>query len=131
MKKHEILAHWEGLEPNQEVAMSEVPYKHKGSTYDQDGIRLTGSKRFIDSVLSNLKGLLDYENGESRLQVVYQESRDRDTQGLTGTYNCYIQVHERGHEAKMCNAFVEGAKTRNFARYNGMAQDMIETAMNR
>jgi len=103
MKKAEILTHWNSIEPDQKIKIAEVPYKHRGSTYDQDGIRLTGSKEFIDSVLSRIKELLSYENHVSRLQLVYKESHDRKTQAKLGSYNCYIQVHERGGQAKMIN----------------------------
>jgi len=104
MKKAEILSHWNQIEPDQKIKISQVPYKHTGSTYAEDGIRLTGSRGFIDSVLSNLKELLQHENGSTRLQLNYQESKDRETGIPTGSYNCYIQVHERGSEAKMVNA---------------------------
>ena len=104
MRKREILNHWQAIEPYQPIQINSVLYKHEGSTYAEDGIRLTGSQEFIDSVLSRLKDLLDHENGSTRLQLNYQPSKDSKTQELTGSYNCYIQVHERGGEAKMVNA---------------------------
>ena len=110
MKKAEVLAHWAKLKPNQPVKPEPVPYKHEGSTYDECGIRITGTQEFIDSVLSRLQDLLGYEGGETRLQVVYQPAKDRKTGKLTGSYSAYIQVHERGPEAKMMNAFLAGAK---------------------
>jgi len=108
MKKAQILDHWNGIEPNQDIKINQVPYKHQGSTYAEDGIRLTGSRVFIDSVLSRFKDLLNHENGNTRLQLNYQESKDRQTGHPTGSYNCYIQVHERGGEAKMVNAMFGG-----------------------
>jgi len=110
MKKAEVLAHWAKLEPNQAVKPEPVPYKHKGSTYDECGIRITGTRKFIDSVLSRLKDLLPYEGGETRLQVVYAEAKDRQTGKPTGSWTAYVQVHERGPEAKMMNAFLAGAR---------------------
>ena len=103
MRKAQILDHWQKIEANQQIKINSVPYKHTGSTYTEDGIRLTGSKPFIDSVLSRLKDLLAHENCNTRLQLNYQESKDRETQQLTGSWNCYIQVHERGREAKIVN----------------------------
>jgi hypothetical protein len=50
--------------------------------------------------------LLEYENGTTRLQVVYKQSLDRETQAELGSWNCYLQVHERGKEAQMINAYV-------------------------
>ena len=108
MKKAEILEHWHRIPGNQPVYMHPVPYKHEGSTYDQDGIRITGSKQFIDSVLSKLKDLLGCEDDNTRLQLVYKRSVDKDTGEELDSYNCYIQVHERGREARMCNAFIRG-----------------------
>jgi len=116
------------LQPDAPVMMQEVPYKHKGSTYDQDGIRLTGSKQFIDSVLSNMKELLDFESDTTRLQLVYKRSTDNKTGAEIDGYNCYIQVHERGGEAKMMNAFISSIKHKNNA-YQVAAEDMIQEAM--
>lgn len=104
MKKEEFLTHFAAIPDNQKLNICAVPYKHQGSTYAEDGIRITGSRDFIDSVLSRVKDLLDAENGETRLQVVYKESLDRETQTPLNSWNCYLQVHERGHEAKMVNA---------------------------
>ena len=104
MKKAQILEYWQNIEANQSINPEPVEYKHKGSTYACDGIRITGSQEFIDSVLSRLKDLLEYENDDTRLQLNYQESQDRGTGEPLGSYNCYIQVHERGREARMANA---------------------------
>lgn len=103
MKKAEFLNHWTSIPANQDILPTPIEYKHKGSTYDRDGIRITGSTEFIDSVLSKLKQMLAYESNTTRLQVVYKESIDRETGIPTGSYNCYIQVHERGQEAKAMN----------------------------
>ena len=130
MNKEQIVNHWQGLKSNQPIAISPVPYKHQGSTYAEDGIRITGSKPFIDSVLSRLKDLLEHENSDTRLQLVYKQSVDKDTGVELPSFNCYIQVHERGHEARMCNAFIDGIKQRNFSKYNGMANNMVREALN-
>ena len=103
MQKKEFLDHFKAIAPNQAIKVSAVPYKHKGSTYDQDGIRITGSRAFIDSVLSRLTDLLAHENGRTRLQVVYKESVDRETGVSLDSWNCYLQVHQRGGEAVFMN----------------------------
>jgi len=104
MKKKEFLEHWHGLEAHQPVNPEPVPYKHQGSTYDQDGIRITGSREFVESVLSRMKDLLRFEGPTTRLQVVFKETVDRETGVPTGTWNCYVQVHERGREAAYVNS---------------------------
>jgi hypothetical protein len=99
MKKAEILAHWKSLSGRQELAPRPVPYQHQGSTYGQDGVRITGSRAFIDSVLSRLTDLLAFENGRTRLQVSYQPASDRETGRPLGSWSCYVQVRERGAQA--------------------------------
>ena len=103
MKKKEILEHWQSMKQRRHLAPKPVPYKHKGSTFDEDGIRITGSKDFIDAVLSRLTELLSCENAETRLQLSYQQAKDKNTGNLLDSYTCYIQVHERGDEAKIAN----------------------------
>ncbi|GAG66532.1 unnamed protein product [marine sediment metagenome] len=103
MRKAEFLDHWQKIEADQKINITPVRYKHQGSTYAKDGIRLTGSRQFIDSMLSKLKELLDHENHTTRLQVAYKESLDKDTGYALGSWNCYIQVHERGQEAQIMN----------------------------
>ena len=119
MLKSEILEHWQKIDKGQPLAISPVPYKHTGSTYAEDGIRITGSEEFIDSVLSRITDLLDYESDTTRLQLVYKESQDRETGVPLNSFNCYIQVHERGGEAQIMNAIVRGARERNQARRQG------------
>ena len=101
MRKNQALNHWNKLETDQALKPVPVPYKHTGSTYGQDGIRITGSPEFIDSVLSKLKDLLQYENGETRLQLVYNQITCKKSGLKMNTHNCYYQVHERGNEAKI------------------------------
>jgi hypothetical protein len=108
MRKQQILEHWKGLRPNQPIKPRVVPYKHEGSTFDQDGIRITGTPEFIDSVLSRLQDLLKLENTQTRLQVSYQQANDKKTGLPLGTYTAYIQVHQRGREAAAVNEFASG-----------------------
>ncbi len=96
MEKKPFLKHWSKLRANQKLDPRPVRYSHEGSTYAEDGIRITGSKAFVDSVLSRLKDLLAYESDGTRLQVVYQRSTDRESGKALLSYNCYIQVHQRG-----------------------------------
>ena len=106
MKKAEILTHWSAIAAEgvtRDLVPSPVPYKHEGSTYQEDGIRITGSREWIDSVLSRLSDMLEYEANGTRLQLNYQPSKDRETGELLGSWNCYVQVHERGPDAAAVN----------------------------
>ena len=106
LRKADFLEYWRQLEPQQIIRPCPVPYKHSGTTYAQDGIRITGSRAFVDSVISRLQDLLQHENAVTRLQVVYKQTVDRETGRPIDAWNCYIQVHERGGEAKMVNLFM-------------------------
>ena len=105
MRKKEIMQHWGALEPNQPLHPCPVQYKHEGSTYHCDGVRITGSRAWIDAVLSRLKDLLEFENTQTRLQLSYQEATDKEARLPMGTYYCYVQIHQRGGEAQMVNAY--------------------------
>ncbi len=96
MEKKAFLKHWSGIRANQKLRPKAVLYRHAGSTYAEDGVRITGSKVFVDSVLSRLKDFLTYEGDGTRLQTVYKRSTDRDSGKTLTSYNCYVQVHERG-----------------------------------
>lgn len=107
LRKEQFLAYWSGMKRRRKLAPAPVPYKHIGSTYAEDGIRITGSRKFVDAVLSRLTELLAFENDSTRLQVVYKQTLDRDTGRPIDSWNCYIQVHERGPEAhQMVNRLI-------------------------
>jgi len=104
VEKKPFLKHWTKLRANQKLDPRPVRYSHEGSTYAEDGIRITGSKAFVDSVLSRLKDLLKFESDTTRLQVVYKKSTDRESGRTMSSYNCYVQVHQRGGSTKKENA---------------------------
>ena len=113
IKKDEALAVWRALPENQTLRPVPIVYKHKGSTIDEDGIRICGSRPFIESVLSRLKPLLAYEGAETRIGIAFSEICDRETGAVIhGRFRCSVQVHERGDEAKHFNRIVEGIRAR-------------------
>ena len=95
-KKQQIQGFWAGLKPNLPLKMDAIPYDHKGSTILQDGIRITGSKEFIASVLSRLKEFLLYENPNSKLVISYRQQAKSLIQGNRDSYLFYLQVKNRG-----------------------------------
>ncbi len=113
LDKDTFLKHFRSLRKRQSIKPAPMPYKHSGSSYSEDGIRITGSREFIDSVLSHLTELLDYENEETRLDVNYTEqvAKTKDSSGKPvygqqgiNSWVCYLKVAERGHEAKYFRA---------------------------
>ncbi len=75
MKKDDIVRHIKGLRPNQPIKSKGISPTHKGSTFTEDGIRITGTREFVDSVLSHLKPVLDVESETHELKLVYTQSR--------------------------------------------------------
>jgi hypothetical protein len=103
--KQTILDHWDSLDPDQPLAITPIDSKHKGTTYTEDTIRLTGSKEFIDSVLAHIKGMLEYNGNGCRLEPIYMQTVTRvmNDEGklvpgeLTGSYAFYCKVKSRGN----------------------------------
>jgi len=97
--KAQIMQFWQGLQPTMPLAMQPVPYEHEGSTYQQDGIRVTGSKEFIASTIARLKEFMQYESAGTKLQVVFRQT-EKQGGGADDrvTYVFYIQAKERGPE---------------------------------
>ena len=98
MIKKDFMDMFNGLKENMPLDITPIPYGYQGSTFCFDNIRLTGSEKFIKSVLSRIKDIVDFENEETRLCPIYAETKDKITRELTGSYNCYLQVRERGTE---------------------------------
>ena len=107
LRKDDFMELWRKTTPNQPVNPQSIAYQHKGTTIDQDGIRLTGDPDFIFGVLSNLKHLIDCENERTRLKVAFSELKDKETgRPIPGRFRCSVQVQDRGNQAKAINAFV-------------------------
>lgn len=113
MTKSETLESWRNLDENLPIMphFAAIPYKARGSKYGTCGIRIDGTPEFIDAVLSHLKELIAGENDETRLQLsrnaVTNNLDGHDFQNMeSGAECCYIRLHERGEESKMCNRIV-------------------------
>lgn len=78
--------------------MRPIPYSHKGSTYGEDGLRITGSPQFINSVLPRLKEFLQFESPTTKLSLVYRETESPSKAGTATktSFVFYIQAKERG-----------------------------------
>lgn len=96
--KNDFLTVWHTMPEMQPVKPDFIHYGHKGSTIDEDGIRICGSLEFIESVVSRLGDLLKFENNEAtRLSIACSEITDKDTgKRINNKFRCSIQVHERG-----------------------------------
>lgn len=99
--KNDILNFWRNLQNTNPIQAKPIQYHHKGSTYGEDGIRITGSPQFITSVISKLKDFLGYEGPSTKLAVSYREteSPSKSAAGQNKTsFVFYIAVKERGKQ---------------------------------
>jgi hypothetical protein len=97
--KDEVLDFWRQIPANTPIQMKPIDYSHKGSTFGEDGIRITGSPNFINSVISHLKDFLSYEGPRTKLAVSYREteSPSKVAVGQNKTsFVFYIAAKERG-----------------------------------
>jgi len=92
--KDEILSLWKSLK-DRPIRPNPIPYYHKGTTYGQDAIRITGTGDFINSVLGRVKDLMYYESPGTNLDVSYEQMVDKSDQPVPGKYVCYIKVRQR------------------------------------
>jgi hypothetical protein len=91
--KDEIIQMWENLKPSP-IQMAAIPENQKGTRLHNDGLRITGSASFINSVLSRLKDLLQYEkNPGSRFDLEYREIETK-VPNSSPNYLCYIHVEQ-------------------------------------
>jgi hypothetical protein len=104
LSKPDAIAHWNSLSDDSQCPMVPIEAGRMGSTFDQDTIRITGSKAFIDWCLGQLKGLLEFEGETSRIDVMYTQTVERikNAEGklvageLTGAWGCYVKAWSRG-----------------------------------
>lgn len=94
-KKEDIVEYWKKLNPSK-IIVDPISKNHKGSTFSEDGIRITGEPKFIYSVLSHLKEFLDFENNNTSLIVKFKETAKKNPEKpLKQSYSFYIQVKNK------------------------------------
>lgn len=94
-KKQDILSLWNSARADAPIQIQPVPNNHVGNRFDQDGIRITGSSQFINSVLGRLKPLLFYSDHPSlNLDVKYRQILKRNLSDRN-SFACYINVVQK------------------------------------
>lgn len=92
--KSEILKFWRSLE-DQPIIPRPIPVSHKGSSYDMDALRITGTAEFINSIMSRIKDFIRYETPKIELDVDYRQIVDKYKRPVSGRYVCYIRLREK------------------------------------
>lgn len=94
-KKEDIINYWKKLTPSK-IIIDPINKNHKGSTFNEDGIRITGEPKFIYSVLSHLKEFLEFDNDQTSLEVKFKETTNKNVdKPLKKSYSFYIQVKNK------------------------------------
>ena len=94
-KKSEIVRFWKALSPNIPLQLIPIDSFHKGSTVQEDTLRITGSKEFITTVLSRLKDFIIYENPDTKLVLDYRQNQKSLKPGGKNSYLFYLNVRKR------------------------------------
>jgi hypothetical protein len=98
-KRQDVIDLWQKIRPYMPIQIQPVPQQHSGTRYRFDGIRITGTSGFINSVLSRLKDLLKYENSPGmKLDVEYQQIENKEGDLREARYVCYIHVTEKKND---------------------------------
>jgi hypothetical protein len=90
--KADVIDHWKNLTPNMPIKMEPVSEGHKGSKFRSDGIRVTGSPDFINSVMSRFKDLASYETAGNRLEVEYRQIETKQGENVAPEYVFYCHL---------------------------------------
>lgn len=94
-KKKDVVELWNSLRPDLPLNPTPVSKFHSGNRFDQDGVRLTGSSQFINSVLGRLKPLLFYaDHPHLALDVKYRQIV-RDDVSDKSSFACYLNVLQK------------------------------------
>jgi len=95
-KRQDIIDLWGRLRPFLPLDPQPVPQQHEGTRYRYDGLRITGTSSFINSILSRLKDLLRYDNYPGmKVDVEYEQIQTKEHQLKEGPrFVCYVHVVE-------------------------------------
>jgi hypothetical protein len=97
--KGEVIRFWKALE-ERPIYPKPIPNSHKGSSYNQDAIRITGTANFINAIMSRLKDFLQFQTPNIELDVDYRQIVDKFEHPVSGKYVCYIRLREKVHHIK-------------------------------
>ena len=92
-KKDEIMQSWQNLRPEAPIYMKPISQGADHKSIGEDGLRITGSWEFIASVLGKLKELMQYENDQTKLKLVFKGVDGGDPSRQTFVF--YVNVEGR------------------------------------
>jgi len=93
-RKDEVMKLWNSVKADAPLQVQPVSAHHIGKRFDQDGVRITGSSQFINSVLGRLKSFLFYSDHPSLDLDVKYRSVQRSLSDKP-SFACYINVMQK------------------------------------
>lgn len=99
-KKDEILQMWKNMRQDTPIIVTPIadnPSGKSGSTYGEDGIRITGSWYFISSVLARLKELMYHENPQTKMRLVMRAVDKYRSRPDKQSFVFYFNLEGRSH----------------------------------
>jgi len=98
-KRKDVIDLWKKVRPDMPLNPTPVPHHHRGNRFDQDGVRITGSSQWINSLLGRLKPLLVYDEYPLLdIDIKYRQIQRRDLTDKP-SFACYINVVEKKKES--------------------------------
>lgn len=77
-KRADVISFWQRLKPNLPLKVNPIDPNHRGTRFHEDGLRITGSPEFINSILSRIKDFLGYDSQNSKLDVEYRSIENKE-----------------------------------------------------
>lgn len=94
-KKKDVLELWKSIPADAPLNPAPVSKYHSGNRFDQDGVRVTGTSQFINSVLGRLKPLLFYaDHPNLDLDVKYRQILRKEISDKP-SFACYINILQK------------------------------------
>lgn len=97
-KRADVIDFWQKLKPNLPLQIEPIDPHHRGTRFHEDGLRITGSPEFINSILSRIKDFLQYDvSSGTKLDVEYRQIENKE--GIVfnkPVFVAYVHVMAKG-----------------------------------
>ncbi len=94
-KKDDIVSMWQTL-PNLPLAPRPIPLTHRGPRFGEDGLRISGTPAFINSVLTRIKDFIGLDrNPGVELDVQYRQIPPSKDEPNLAQFVCYVYLAQK------------------------------------
>lgn len=93
-KRGHFMDYWRSLRNTDPIYMEPIAKDHRGTTKGEDTIRVSGSAKFIATIMGKLKDLILYDTDKTKLEVSYKQSVYTKQNGER-SFILYVNAKER------------------------------------